>query len=289
MKVLVTGHRGLVGEAVVQVLTRAGVDWVGLDLREGDDVLDATLVSARATACDAIVHLAAVEEDDDSDPVVATTVTRVAHDQVLATNVEGTRNVLAAARLHASRVIYLSSVDVLGCFLGQGRPQYYPIDDQHPTHPIGVYAQSKLEGEDLCEQFTSDTGIPTVCLRPPGVFDQSTYAYITSARSSNPEFEWSPLWEYGAFIDVRDLADAVHRALTVDLTGHHRLLVCAPDISSAHDDSVTLARRLTPDVPIRNPRLYATWPFATLVDSTPAQDLLGWRPRHRWRPGEVSR
>ena len=94
MKVLVTGHRGLVGESVVQVLTRTGVDWVGLDVIEGDDILDVELVSARATGCDAIVHLAAVEEDDDSDPVVPTTVTRASHDQVLATNIDGTRNVL---------------------------------------------------------------------------------------------------------------------------------------------------------------------------------------------------
>ena len=289
MKVLVTGHRGLVGEAVVEVLTQAGLDCVGLDLLEGDDVLDFELVSARATGCDAIVHLAAVEEADDSDPVVPTTVTRVSQDQVLSTNIEGTRNVLAAARLHASRVIYLSSVDVFGCFLGQGRPRYYPIDDQHPTHPIGAYAQSKLEGEDLCEQFTRSTGVPTVCLRPPGVFDESTYTYITEARASNHEFEWSPFWEYGAFIDVRDLADAVYCAVAADLTGHHRLLVCAPDISSAHDDSVTLAGRLTPDVPIRNPQLYATQPFAALVDSTPAQRLLGWQPTHHWRPEQVKR
>jgi UDP-glucose 4-epimerase len=289
VKVLVTGHRGLVGECVVQVLTRAGVDWVGLDLLEGDDILDVELVSARATGCDAIVHLAAVEEDDDSDPVVPTAVTRASHEQVLATNIDGTRNVLAAAGLHASRVIYLSSVDVLGCFLGQARPRYYPIDDQHPTHPIGAYARSKLEGEDLCEQFTRVAGIPTVCLRPPGIFDESTYMYITTARAANPEFEWSPFWEYGAFIDVRDLADAVYCALAAGLTGHHRLLVCASDISSAHHDSVTLARRLTPEVPFRNPGLYVTEPFAALVDSTPARNLLDWHPRHRWRPGQTGR
>jgi UDP-glucose 4-epimerase len=139
VKVLVTGHRGLVGEAVLEVLTLAGVDWVGLDLLDGDDILDAELVHARATGCDAIVHLAAVEEDDDTEPVVPTTVTGSSHDQVLATNIDGTRDVLAAARLHASRVIHLSSVAVFGCFLGQGRPKYYPIDDQHPTHPIGAY------------------------------------------------------------------------------------------------------------------------------------------------------
>lgn len=284
MKVLVTGHRGLVGRAVVHVLTQADIDWIGFDLLEGDDILDPELVGARATGCDAIVHLAAVEESEESEPVVPSTVTRVAPDELFATNVDGTRNVLAAARLHKCRVIYLSSVDVLGCFLGQGRPEYYPIDDQHPTHPIGAYALSKLEGEDLCERFTRVVEVPTVCLRPPGVFDESTYAFITDARASNPEFEWSPIWEYGAFIDVRDLADAVYCALTADLSGHHRLLVCALDISSARDDSVTLARRLTPDVPIRNPQLYDTQPFAALVDSTPAQELLGWRPRHRWRP-----
>ena len=84
------------------------------------------------------------------------------------------------------------------------------------THPMSA-------AEELCETFTRATGTPSVCLRAPGVFDDATYAVIERARAASPAAEWSPIWEYGAFLDVQDLADAVVAALTQpDLHGHHR-------------------------------------------------------------------
>jgi UDP-glucose 4-epimerase len=68
---------------------------------------------------------------------------------------------------------------------------------------------------------------------------------------SEPNSEWEPFWEYGAFVDVRDVATAVERTLTVLLAGHHRALLCASDIS-ATAPSFDLAARLAPDVPIRD-------------------------------------
>jgi UDP-glucose 4-epimerase len=286
MKVLVTGHRGLVGRAVVDALTATGHDVVGLDLAEGHEVLDAELVLARGAGCDAAVHLVAIDEEpiQRSQPLTTSVGTDSA---ILRTNIGGMYNVLAAAeQTGMRRVVFLSSVDVLGCFMGLGRPRYFPIDDAHPANPQSTYAWSKLAAEELCRAFTQASGIATVCLRPPGVFDNDLYAFIRQARQENPEFEWSPFWEYGAFIDARDLAGAVTCALTADLDGHHRLLVCAQDISSAHDDSLTLAVRLTPDVPVVSPERYAVHPFAALVDSTAAQTRLGWTPRFSWRDSD---
>jgi hypothetical protein len=34
-------------------------------------------------------------------------------------------------------------------------------------------------------------------------------------------------WEYGQFVDVRDVAGAVQRAPDVPVGGHHRVLLCA--------------------------------------------------------------
>ena len=178
----------------------------------------------------------------------------------------------------------MSSVDVLGCFMGQGVPEYLPIDDHHPVAPRGPYAWSKLAGEEMCAAFTRMTGAPTVCLRPPGVFTAETYAFIKAARAERAESEWTPIWEYGAFLDVRDLAAAVLAALKVPgLHGHHRLLVCANDISSAAEDSLTLAERLLPGVPVTGMERYAEQPFAALLDSSGAHSLLRWRPVHDWR------
>jgi nucleoside-diphosphate-sugar epimerase len=203
---------------------------------------------------------------------------------VLSSNVSGMHNVLLAASQHGMRrVVFTSSVQALGVFIGLGRPDYLPIDDAHPARPVGAYGVSKLISEELCASFTGATGVPTVCLRPPAVFRSDTYEAIRAARRENPESEWSPFWEYGAFIDVQDLADALAAALVAPLTGHHRLLVCAADVSSAQLDSRALVRRLMPEVTWRGGPEYDAHPFRALIDTVAAQHLLGWSPRRRWR------
>lgn len=284
-RVLVTGHCGLVGRVVAEALDVAGLTVVGLDLADGDDITDPNTVRSRIRGCSGVVHLAAVDDEpDEPDPL--TTATTGDIDRVMATNVGGASQLLAAAAdAGVSRLVFMSSVDVFGCFLGQGKPQYLPIDNHHPVSPRGPYAWSKLAVEELCAAFSRTTGTPTVCLRPPGVFTADTYAFIRAARSQRAESEWSPIWEYGAFLDARDLAAAVVAALTVpNLSGHHRLLVCADDISSAADDSLALAARLLPEVPVTAINRFVEQPFAALLDSSDAQSLLHWQPVHSWRP-----
>ena len=284
-QVLVTGHRGLVGRAAAAALQESGLSVVGLDLLDNDDITDPQTVRQRMRGCAGLVHLAAVDDEPiKPDPLTPASTGDI--ERVTTTNVGGTAQLLAAAAdAGLQRVVFMSSVDVLGCFMGRGTPKYLPIDDHHPVDPHGPYAWSKLAGEELCAAFSLRTGVPTVCLRPPGVFTSETYRFIRSARLRRPEVEWSPIWEYGAFLDARDLASAIVAALTVpDLVGHHRRLVCAEDISSATDDSLTLARRLLPEVPITGPERFADRPFASLVDSAGAQTLLNWRPQHSWRP-----
>jgi len=202
----------------------------------------------------------------------------------LSSNVSGMHNVLLAAVRHGMRrVVFTSSVQALGIFIGLGRPDYLPLDDEHPARPVGAYGVSKLISEQLCASFTAATGVPTVCLRPPAVLAADMYDAIRAARRHDPAAEWTPFWEYGAFIDVDDLADAIAAALVAPLTGHHRLLVCAADVSSAELDSPTLAQRVMPDVPWRGGPEYEAEPFRALVDTSRARVLLGWSPQRRWR------
>lgn len=283
-RVLVTGHAGMVGRVVAPTLRRRGFDVVGLDLSDGADLLDPVTVRRLLQGCRSVVHLAAVD-DEPAEPDPLTPASTGGTAQVLRTNVGGTALLLAeAARAQVERVVMLSSIDVLGCFMGQGRPAYLPLDDAHPTRPQGAYAWSKLAAEQLCETFTVATGAASVCLRAPGVFDGTTYAFIKRARAEHPASEWSPIWEYGAFLDVHDLAEAVAAALEQpDLRGHHRLIVNADDISSQVDDGPTLAGRLLPEVPLRDPARFQNNRFAALVNSDAAQAVLGWSPRRRWR------
>jgi nucleoside-diphosphate-sugar epimerase len=266
MRILVTGCKGLIGRAVVHRLEAEGDGVIGFDRADGDDILDIAALTRAAQGCDGIVHLAALlgrPGETDAD--------------IMTVNVTGTWNVLAAAKAAGvARVINFSSVNALGIFSGNGTPDYLPIDDAHPPRPTTAYGISKRLGEELCRCFTLQSGITTICIRPPWVCDAAMKQREMARRDADPAAEWTPFWEYGAWIDVRDLADAVIAALRCPDPGHATALVIAGDMASPAS-ARAMARRLLPDTPWQGPD-----EAPALVRCDVARDILGWAPRFRW-------
>jgi nucleoside-diphosphate-sugar epimerase len=274
MRVLVTGNHGLIGACLEANLRAEGHDVIGFDLAAGNDIRDIEQVRAAAQGCQAIVHLAALLGRPGDTPA-----------DIMAVNLLGTWNALTAAReTDAKRVVYYSSVNALGVFMGQRPPDYLPIDDAHPCYPCSPYGISKRLAEEMCRDFTRSTGVSTLCLRPPGVFNDDIYRRVREAREADPASEWQPIWEYGAFLDVRDAADAGRCALTAPASGHVTVLLCADDISSAKHTSRELAQRIHPEVTWRGGTAYEDEPYKALIDTRRAREILGWTPQHRWRP-----
>jgi len=271
MRVLVTGDRGTVGVRVAAFLAGCGFEVVSFDLVGGADVLDLAAVSRAARGCAAIVHLAALAHESAGSP-----------EQIMTVNVLGSWHVLLAAEAaDAGRVICFSSAQVFGIAEGERLPDYFPVDDAHPRRAMRPYGLSKRLAEDLCEAFTARTAIVTVCLRPVAVWDEAQYRRVRDRWRAQPASEWEPFWEYGAFVDVRDVAAAVQPALTAPLAGHHRALLCAPGIAGTAP-SLELAARLAPHVPVTSPGRYRADPWAALIDCSAATTTLGWQPAHHW-------
>ena len=266
-----TGQRGNVGAVVAGHLAALGHEVMGFDLADGDDLLDLPSVREAAAGCAAIVHLGALAHDTAGPP-----------EQIMAVNVLGTWHVLLAAETAgAQRVVHFSSAQVFGTADGERQPDYFPVDDAHPRRAMRAYGLSKLLSEDMCAGFTARTGIASVSLRPVWVWDPGQYQRIEARWQADPRSEWEPFWEFGAFVDVRDVATATAQALTVPLTGHHRVLLCAPDIA-ATAPAMNMAARLTPGVPVRDPARYQSDPWRALMDCSAAESLLGWRPCYSW-------
>jgi UDP-glucose 4-epimerase len=278
VRILVTGHRGNIGAHVSAQLERLGHDIVGFDRVEGSDLLDAAGVRRAASGCSAIVHLGGLAHDTAGSP-----------EQIMAVNALGTWHVLLAAGAVGARlVIHCSSAQALGIAEGERLPDYLPVDDEHPRRAMRPYGLSKLVSEDLCAGFTARTGIATVSLRPVWVWDAGQYQQIAEQRAADPRCEWEPFWEYGAFVDVRDVVSAVELALSARLAGHHRALLCAADIC-ASAPSLEMAAKLAPGVPVRGPARYEADPWRALFDCSVAERVLGWRPRYRWSSGSSAR
>lgn len=136
---LVTGSAGLVGSALVRAAADAGFPVRRFDPREPaapdrGDVRDPAALARAAAGCGGIVHLAAVSRVvwAERDPTACRR-----------TNVDGTANVLAAARQSSAWVLLTSSREVYG------RAARLPADEDAPTAPVNVYGASKLAAERL--------------------------------------------------------------------------------------------------------------------------------------------
>jgi UDP-glucose 4-epimerase len=273
MKVLVTGNMGRIGSEIEKQLLAAGHTVVGFDRAKGDDLLDGKAVRAAAQGCDAIIHLASLLGGPKDDP-----------DETMSVGVQGTWHVLAAAEeAKVQRVVYFSSVNALGVFMGLQPPRYLPIDDEHPAIPVSAYGLAKRLAEEMCRHFTEKTGISTICLRPPWVAPPESYQWVRERLDKGDEAEWKRGWEYGAFCDVRDVANAAVLALTCPDPGHVTILLCADDICSDRP-SKFMAQLVHPDIPWRGGPEYDEEPFKALVKTDRAKKILGWQPQYKWEP-----
>jgi len=79
---------------------------------------------------------------------------------IFSTNVEGTRTVLTVAQeLGIPRVVYISSTAVYGV------PKIHPLYEDHELVGVGPYGESKIQAEQICEQFRAQ-GLCVPIIRP---------------------------------------------------------------------------------------------------------------------------
>jgi nucleoside-diphosphate-sugar epimerase len=278
--VLLTGAEGAIGAHIGRALRDDGFRVRGLDLRpavgiDGDhvvaDVLDLDRVREAVAGAVAVVHAGAIPHDRDDGS------------EVMATNVMGTWNVLLAAlEAGVERVICFSSINALGSVGGWRETEYLPVDDAYPPHPMSPYQLSKHLVEEACRSFSERHGLVTICLRPVWV-----------PRPGSPQLEalgtdafrdgWRhQLW---AYVDVRDVCDAVLRSLRADRILHDRFLLSARD-TTAVEETRDLVEREYPGVPwphVDPDSWFAQEPHRSLIDCGRALDVLGWEARHSWR------
>ena len=187
-KVLVTGAEGFIGSHLVETLLREGVNvrafalynsnsdagWLknipenlkrNLEIHFGD-VRDPWSVSSAFKDIETVYHLAAL---------IAIPYSYQAPASYIDTNVNGTLNVLQAAREHkTSRVLITSTSEVYGSALS------VPINETHPRQGQSPYSASKIGADSLTESYIKSFDLPATIVRPFNTFGprQSARAVI---------------------------------------------------------------------------------------------------------------
>ena len=157
MRALVTGASGFIGAHVATALDKSGVTVRGFDVGEPrtsewarGDVLDPDALRRAVDGCDAVFHLAALYSYYRRDAAA-----------MMRVNVEGTRNVLAAAG--ERRVVHTSSAATCGPVPGR------PADERDlpPAWELKVaYKRSKIESENLARAAGAVVVNPTTPVGP---------------------------------------------------------------------------------------------------------------------------
>ncbi len=279
-RIAVTGGMGKLGRAVVADLTAHDYDVVVLDqhvpagwtagvtrvdMTDYGQVLGAlTRVDDRYDLVDGVVHLAAIPAPGMA-PNAAT----------FANNVVSTYNVFEAARVAGIRnVVWASSETVLGLPLDTP-PPYLPIDEEYRVRPESSYSLGKAVEEEMAHHFCRwDPTTKIVGLRFSNVMEPHDYLAF-------PSFEADPMlrkWNAWGYIDARDGAQAVRRALELDATGYDVFIVANADTCMT-TPSAELAAAVFPDVPLTR----TVEGTETLLSIDKARRVLGYEPEHSWR------
>lgn len=297
-KYLITGGAGFIGSHIAEAL---------LDQGESVRIFD-NLATGRKSNLAALKNHAQFIEGDlcDLDSVrsavqgvevifhqgALASVPRSIADPVrsLETNINGTQNVLLAARdAGVRRVVYASSSSVYG------DTPTLPKREDMPTNPISPYALHKLTGELLCGIFTRIYKLETVALRYFNVFGPrqdpaSEYAaviprFLTALIEKRHPIVYGDGEQTRDFTYVANVVQANLLAATApQANGRVMNIGCGEQISL--NTVLQIASEIlgvTVDAEYRDPRPGDV--RNSLADISLAQRLLGYKPIVSFREG----
>lgn len=195
MRVLITGHSGLIGQSVMMQLARKS----GVEVRpfhaagQPRDICDPDAVLEAIKGVDVVLHLAGLLNYTKAVP----------HD-LFKVNVEGTGLLIQSAIAQGVKmVVFASSQEVYAGSLGYPGPF---TEEAEPKPNGNPYAESKLAGEELCRRLVASTSTGLIILRIAAVYgrgsllrDNVITRYIEDARTTGI------IRVYGEGSRVRDL------------------------------------------------------------------------------------
>lgn len=278
LKVAVTGSTGKLGSVVLEHLRDAGhevfaLDAVGsrvpgftrVDLTDYGQTVDAlSSIDDRHAGLDAVVHLAAIPAGG----ILPDSAT-------FHNNMTATFNVFQAARRAGiSRIVYASSETLLGIPF-ETPPPYLPVDEEYDSRPESMYSLTKHLEEELAKKLVRwDPDLSISAMRFSNVMHPSDYAQFPSYNADARIRSWN-LWGY---IDARDGAQAVRRALELARPGFEAYIIANADTVMSRP-TAELAAEVFPGVEVRGELADSE----TLLSIEKARRILGYEPEHTWR------
>lgn len=214
MRILITGGSGFLGINLVRYLLGRGHSVRSIDLLPFDyedckdkiewvigDIRDRAAMDRVTEGCDQVIHCAAAL------PLYTT-------EEIMTTDVDGTRNVLKAAiKAGAKRVVHISSTAVYGV------PDHHPLYEHDKLIGVGPYGEAKILAEAECLK-ARDKGLIVTIIRPKSFVGPERLGIFALLYDWAKDGKNFPLPGGGdnlyQLLDVEDLCVLIEKAMTTD-------------------------------------------------------------------------
>jgi len=295
-KVLVTGSGGFIGSHLAEACVSLGAkvtalvhynsagSWGMLDslpaaLRDNlnviaGDIQDAEFVRTIVADQEVVFHLAAL---------IAIPYSYIAPRSYVRTNIEGTLNVLEAARAaETPRIVHTSTSEVYGTALER------PIRETHPLQGQSPYSATKIAADKLVESYNRSFELPVITVRPFNTFGprQSARAFIPTVISQALADDTIKLGSLDPLRDMTFVTDTVNgflRAGLVEGNDGHVLNLGTGTTQSVGAIAKTILRLMgggkTIVADASRVRPGASEVLELVSDNSKAADVLGWTPQ----------
>ena len=214
MKYLITGGSGFLGINLIRHLYGKGHEIVSLDIADFDypdmknkiriikgDIRDKAVVEEANKNIDIVVHTAAA-------------LPLYKPEDILSTDIEGTRNLLeAAGRNNVKRFIHISSTAVYGI------PDHHPLFEDDKLDGVGPYGKAKIQAEEECLKYRKN-GMCVPIIRPKSFVGPERLGVFDLLYDWAKDGKGFPMIGNGKnryqLLDVEDLCEAIYLCATLD-------------------------------------------------------------------------
>jgi len=302
-KILVTGAGGFIGSHLTEYLVEQGhkvkafvhynsrnfwgwlekskynddIEVFSGDIRDFDSVYDAM------KGIDFVFHLAAL---------IGIPYSYYSPLAYIKTNIEGTYNILQAARkLNIQRVIHTSTSEVYGT------AQYIPIKENHPINPQSPYAATKASGDYIAKSFYLSFDFPVTIVRPFNTFGprQSARAVIptiiTQVLNDKKVIKLGNLNSSRDFTYVLDTIEGIYQIGLHDKTMGEVINIGSGKDISIYEILNIVSKLINDDINIKTKieskrvRPEKSEVQRLVCDYSKAQNLSGWKPKYTFEEG----
>jgi nucleoside-diphosphate-sugar epimerase len=285
-RVAVTGGHGKIGSVLVPYLKDKGHEVFVVDSVPPTDPDELAMVADLTDFGQAFDALSSAGEDVYAHPTskafdVVVHLASMPHPRMLSdseefrTNMMSTFNVFESCRrLGITNVVWAASEVGTGVPYDKTDAPYVPVDEDYPMRGYNVYSLTKVLGEELARQMClNHPEMRITCLRLSNVMNPEEYEKFETWQDDPTQ----RLWNFWTYIDNRDVAQAVEKALHYDVRGKDEFFITNNEtVMRAPTDE--LLDKYFPDIERRK----AFVGNEVVLSNEKAKRVLGFDPQHPW-------